>query len=266
MRTFTTAMVGLLLIGSLPASVHGHHDEALSTGPTAEGLPDEMLQYGCQSFYSVHPVPREYARERLPAGIYTNSLVPHGPAFLAMKAWTCAETLIGGEAIGEATVVLYYVSVRAYPQYASSEASAYWYPLEVIVSSARMAQLWQDWTFSTAHEGASNLTWEVAGEAMVVQVDAKARGALIASLEVTRYDETDRPFLVRYFATQDGKISGGVDIKVHPHRSSIAGPTMLSIEGEDAPAPVPLAGISSYQGWEDGSLSYTWTPVSFSEQ
>lgn len=265
MRIFKTLVLGLLFMGSVSASVHDPQDDPLSTGPTEEGLPDEMLQYGCQSFYSLHPVPREYARERLPVGIYTNSLVPHGPALLAMKAWTCDETLIGGEAIGETTVVLYYISVRPYPQYASSNASAYWYPVEVIVSSPRMAQVWQEWTFSTARAGAANLSWEVAGDTMVVQVDAKARGALTASLTVNRYEETGRPFLVRYFATQDGGISGGVDIKVHPHRNSVAGPTLVSIAGEDAPAPVPLAGISSYQGWEDGSLSYTWTPVAFSE-
>lgn len=223
-------------------------------------LPSMLLtQTGCDSFYSMHSVDAAYADARLPEGL---APYPYQQGVLfALKAWTCAGGEADGGEVGESAATVYYLAVEPDAAYDAEHVDFSWYPVEIVTSSAQLAAAFRDWGFDPVEADVA-IEWNRGFDPWLVSVASAGRSAVDATIAITAFGDMDESN-VRYFAGDGKRVLGAVDIVVHEGADGGNGPTLLRIDGPDAPSPLPLVGTSSFQGWDEGALSYTWTGVRF---
>lgn len=229
--------------------------------PTTAARGPAVLQSGCSSFYSQHAVDSAYADARLPDGL---APFPYeGGALFTLKSWTCPATTIDGVSADELAAIVYYIAVTPDAAYDAEHVAFSWYPLEVVTTSPAFADAFAAWGFVVAARGDVEVSWNRAFDPWVVTVAATGRAQVDATLTVPSFASDEGAATIRYFAGDGQRVTGAVDILVHPGARGGGGATLLRLDGEDAPSAAPLRGTSSYQGWGSGELSYTWTPVAF---
>lgn len=245
-----------ILIGVAPSSASDIDD----AGPVAP----HMVQYGCRSYYSGHPVPFEWARERVPDGFFVRPFfgvgLGGGPgAHFMVKTWSCERSVVDGVDVQTGNIYLYYVLVTPPADLRTNGIAAYWVPIEIVASSPDEAAVFQAWGLMGSVQGDATIEEVVQGSSRVVHATADSG--------TNRFDTTFvypttggslSAFTVRYFAWDGVAVTGYVDIDVDPH--AVSGYlSVLDIDGPDDPWGRTSAGTSSTQLWSPEERSYVWT-------